>query len=113
MAEETTTTTESTTETTTETTTELQNHDEQSSQETATTTENTTVVSSEASIPAVEKQGEVAIDKGASADVVGDTDQVAPVDHIEQAKRDGLANHAAAEASQPDTTTRSSDTAAE
>jgi hypothetical protein len=100
MADETTTTTESTT--------EAQNQ-EQQSQETATTT----VVSSEASIPAVEKQGEVAIDKGASADVVGDTDQKPAVDHIEQAKADALANHAASEASQPSTTTSQSDTAAE
>lgn len=105
MADETTTTTDSTT----ETTTELQDHDEQSSQETATTT----VVSSEATIPAVEKQGEVAIDKGATADVVGDTNQTEPVDHIEQAKRDGLANHAASEASQPQTTTQTSETPAE
>jgi hypothetical protein len=104
MAEETTTTTESTT--------EAQNQ-EQNTQETATTTENTTVVSSEASIPAVEKQGEVAIDKGASADVVGDTDQKPAVDHIEQAKADALANHAASENSQPSTTTSQSDTAAE
>jgi hypothetical protein len=100
MADETTTTTESTT--------EAQNQ-EQQSQETATTT----VVSSEASIPAVEKQGEVAIDKGASADVVGDTDQKPAVDHIEQAKADALANHAASENSQPSTTTSQSDTAAE
>jgi hypothetical protein len=55
----------------------------------------------------------VAIDKGASADVVGDTDQKPAVDHIEQAKADALANHAAAEASQPETTTSPSDTAAE
>lgn len=106
MAEETTTTTETTENT------EAQNH-QQDTQETATTTENTTVVSSEATIPAVEKQGEVAIDKGASADVVGDTDQKPAVDHIEQAKADALANHAAAEASQPATTTQESEKAAE
>jgi hypothetical protein len=109
MADETTTTTESTT----ETTTEAPNQEQEQTQETATTTENTTVVSSEATVPAAEKQGEVAIDKRASADVVGDTDQKPAVDHIEQAKADALANHAAAEASQPETTTSPSDTAAE
>lgn len=107
MADETTTTTESTT----ETTTEAQNPEQ--TQETATTTENTTVVSSEATIPAVEHQGEQVIDQSARADVVGDTDQKPAVDHIEQAKQDALNNHAAAEASQPATTTQENGTAAE
>jgi hypothetical protein len=85
------------------------------SQETVTTT-----VTNEAGVaPVAEKQGEVAIDKDAKADVLGggpadpEADQQAQTDNIAQAKADGLRNHAAHVAEQSSTNTQPADTPSE
>lgn len=126
MADETTTTTENTTNNNqrgdeqptdgNQMTDEQKQLDQEALQSRETVT--TTVVSPEVTIPQAEKQGEVAIDKEATADVVGGNqvqDENAQDRNIAQAKADALVNHAAHEASQPSQSnaTDRSETAAE
>lgn len=64
------------------------------------TTSSTTVTSAASQPPVAEKQGEVVIDKGAQAEVLGGTDLQPQEDQLAEARQQALDNHAANQAEQ-------------